>query len=89
MRNVERQPLRGARIETLQHALKSAGSLSRLAKLLDVKPERLRRWAVGEEAIPLETFLEALDVLARGPYEAETKAALRRPTVAVIPGKEI
>jgi hypothetical protein len=89
MRNVERQPLRGARVETLQHALKTAGSLSRLARLLDVKPERLRRWALGEEAIPLETFLEALDVLARGPYEPERKTPTRRPVVAVIPAKEI
>jgi len=88
MRSFDRQPLRGARIETLQHALKTVGSVSRLAKLLEVKPERLRRWAVGEEPVPLETFLDALDVLARGPYEPERKAPSRRPVVAVIPAKE-
>jgi hypothetical protein len=89
MRSFGRQPLRGARIETVQHALKTVGSVSRLAKLLEVKPERLRRWAMGEEPVPLEAFLEALDVLARGPYEPQRKAPTRRPVVALIPGKEI
>ena len=76
MRN-GRQPFRTARIETLQHALATAGSVSRLAKLLDVRPERLHRWATGEEPIPLDMFLDVLDLVAHSPYESPEVPASR------------
>jgi hypothetical protein len=83
MRNLYRQPLRSARIETLRHALETAGSVSRLAKLLDVRPERLHRWATGEEPIPLDMFLDVLDVIAHGPYVPHAGSAPRRSIASV------
>jgi hypothetical protein len=82
--SIQRQPFHRARIETLQHALRTAGTDERLARLLDVKPERLRCWFSGEERVPLEIFLDALDLIARGPYEPE-RDEKRRPVVSAIP----
>ena len=84
MRNLYRQPFRSARIETLRHALEMAGSVSRLARLLDVRPERLHRWATGEEPIPLDMFLDVLDVVAHGPYEPHSVSAPRHPVIVSV-----
>lgn len=89
MPNVERQLFYRTRIEALQHALRSAGTDDRLATLLDVKPQRLRCWLSGEERVPLEIFLDALDLIARGPYEPGSNEKRHRPVVSVIPPSDL
>jgi len=84
VQNYERH-VRGARIETLQHALKLAGGEEQLARLLHTEPERLRRWLAALESVPLDTFLETLDLLARGPYGPDRKSKGRRPVVLALP----
>jgi hypothetical protein len=84
VQNYERH-MRGARIETLQHALKLAGGEEDLAEWLHAEPQRLRRWLAALEPVPLDTFLEALDFLARGPYGPERKSRGRRPVVLAVP----
>jgi hypothetical protein len=81
------QHLWRARIDTLRHALKVAGDETGLARLLAASPDRVSRWVSGEEAVPLDIFLNALDLVARGPYQ-ENSNRRRRPVVAAIPPKD-
>ncbi len=54
--------------ETLQYAAATIGGPARLAKFLDVPRATLLRWLAGEEPPPQQVFLDALDVIADGPY---------------------
>ncbi len=54
--------------ETLQYAAATIGGAARLAKFLNVPRLSLLRWLAGEEAPPNQVFLDALDVIADGPY---------------------
>jgi hypothetical protein len=71
---------KNARLDVIRYAIDAVGGLHRFASLVDVKPERLSRWAEGGEPIPLDVFLDALDVIARGPYPVEP-----RVRVSVLP----
>ncbi len=70
--------------ETLYCAAATIGGTDRLAKFLDVPRARLFRWLAGEEALPDQVFLDALDVIADGPYASPER---RRPRVAVVDPK--
>ena len=67
--------------ETLAFAAATIGGTGRLAEFLNVPRSALVRWLAGEEAPPNEVFLDALDVIADGPYASPER---RRPRVAVI-----
>jgi hypothetical protein len=67
--------------ETLVFAAATIGGTGRLAEFLNVPRSALVRWLAGEEAPPNEVFLNALDVIADGPYASPER---RRPRVAVI-----
>jgi hypothetical protein len=68
--------------ETLQYAAATIGGATRLAKFLDVPRPRLLRWLAGEEVPPDQVFLDALDVIADGPYADPNR---RRIRVKVLP----
>ena len=68
--------------ETLQFAAATIGGSARLAKFLNVPRSSLLRWLAGEEAPPDQVFLDALDVIADGPY---ADPARRRIRVKVLP----
>ena len=68
--------------ETLRCAAATIGGRARLARFLGVAPEALGRWLAGEEAPPSQVFLDALDVIADGPYASPER---RRPRVSVLP----
>lgn len=68
--------------ETLQCAAATIGGPARLAKFLNVPRPALLRWLAGEEAPPDQVFLDALDVIADGPY---ADPARRRIRVRVLP----
>jgi hypothetical protein len=68
--------------ETLQYAAATIGGSDRLAKFLDVPRKTLLRWLAGEEAPPNQVFLDALDVIADGPYADPDR---RRIRVKVLP----
>ncbi len=70
--------------ETLYCAAATIGGTDRLARFLNVPPARLFRWLAGEEPLPDQVFLDALDVIADGPYASPER---RRPRVAVIERK--
>jgi hypothetical protein len=67
--------------ETLAFAAATIGGTGRLAEFLNVPRSALVRWLAGEEAPPNEVFLNALDVIADGPYAGPER---RRPRIAVI-----
>jgi len=68
---------------TLTRAEQTLGGRDRLARFLNVPPEKLEAWLNGAETAPLEAFLGSLDVIADGPYALETRpirvAAIREP----------
>ena len=68
--------------ETLACAAATIGGTARLAQFLNVSRSRLMGWLAGEEAPPNEVFLDALDVIADGPYASPDR---RRARVAVLP----
>jgi hypothetical protein len=53
---------------TLLQAAATVGGPARLARFLDVPEARLAKWIAGEELAPLEAFMNALDLVADGPY---------------------
>lgn len=66
--------------ETLACAAATIGGTDRFARYLNVSRRRLLGWLAGEEAPPNQVFLEALDVIADGPYASER----RKTRVAVL-----
>jgi hypothetical protein len=54
----------------LSRAGKILGGRARLAAFLRVSPQKIDAWLRGVEPAPLEVFLQALDVIADGPYAA-------------------
>ena len=80
-KETEAMNARNVYTETLACAAATIGGASRLAEFLRVPRGRLARWLAGEEAPPQEVFLDALDVIADGPYASPER---RRPRVAVI-----
>lgn len=53
---------------TLVRALRSVGSLERLAEHLDVSPELLQEWLDGSRQPPTRAYMRALDLVAGGPF---------------------
>ena len=51
------------RVETLRRAAKALGSTDALAVQLGVSPRQLERWLAGEETIPGDVFLLAVDLI--------------------------
>jgi hypothetical protein len=65
---------------TLALAAKTLGGAQALAERLDVEHATLERWMAGEEVLPYEVFLKALDIVAAGPRmdPAARRASARR-----------
>ncbi|MFL6566234.1 MAG: hypothetical protein ACJ8G5_14970 [Burkholderiales bacterium] len=73
--------IRNVYTETLVCAAATVGGTARLAEFLKVPKGRLASWLAGEEPPPQEVFLDALDVIADGPYASPQR---RRPRVAIL-----
>jgi DNA-binding transcriptional regulator YiaG len=67
--------------DALRAAADTLGSTARLAFYLKVSPRTVQTWLAGQQAPPLEAFLNALDVIADGPFAPQQ----RDVHVAVIP----
>ena len=63
--------------ETLACAAATIGGTERLAQFLNVPRQRLVSWLAGEEAPPNQVFLDALDVIADGPYASPDRRRVR------------
>lgn len=64
-------------VRTLSCALETLGGKSRLAKRLDISPDQLSAWLAGQEVPPLQVFLDALDIVADGPYARIGRRGIR------------
>jgi hypothetical protein len=53
-------------LRTLQRALEDCGGEADLAKVLGVSLEVLSRWLSGENAVPTNIYVRALDLVAMG-----------------------
>lgn len=67
--------------EALRAAVDTLGGEKQLADRLGVDAKDLHAWVEGRSAPPLGAFLEALDVIAAGPYSR----GHQRARVAVLP----
>lgn len=67
--------------EALRAAVDTLGGEKALAERLGVDAKEVHAWVEGRATPPLGAFLEALDVIAAGPYSR----GHRRPRVAVLP----
>jgi len=66
--------------DALKTAIATVGGEKELAERLGVQANELHAWVEGASTPPLAAFLEALDVIAAGPYSRPR----RRPRVAVL-----
>ena len=57
-----------AQTRTLRRAVEVVGSPKALADTLGVSLESLAAWLAGDEALPSEIYLRALDVVSQGPH---------------------
>jgi DNA-binding transcriptional regulator YiaG len=57
-----------AQTRTLRRAVEVVGSPKQLADTLGVSLESLAAWLAGEQALPSEIYLRALDVVSQGPH---------------------
>lgn len=70
--------------DALKTAMAAVGGEKELAERLGVRADELHAWVDGSGTPPLSAFLEALDVIAAGPYARRR----RRRRVAVLPDPE-
>jgi len=68
-----------AHTRTLRRAVEVAGSPERLAEALDVSPESLSAWLLGDQALPNDVYLRALDVVSQGPHHRSQAGPLKKP----------
>ena len=61
-----RKLMDGAHVRTLQQALEILGNKERLAIVLGVRIQDLENYLIGNEPLPQQTFLDALDIVATG-----------------------
>jgi DNA-binding transcriptional regulator YiaG len=62
-----------AQTRTLRRAVEVVGSPQELAATLDVPPESLAAWLSGDQALPNEIYLRALDVVSHGPHHRPSR----------------
>ena len=53
---------------TLRRAVEAAGSEAALAETLGVSPEIVSAWLLGEQVVPNDVYLRALDLVSQGPH---------------------
>jgi DNA-binding transcriptional regulator YiaG len=53
---------------TLRRAVEAVGSEAALAETLGVSPEVVSAWLLGEQPVPNDAYMRALDVVSQGPH---------------------
>ncbi len=56
------------KVRTLRRAAEVVGSPEALAEALGVSPEIISAWLLGQEALPSDAYLRALDLVSQGPH---------------------
>jgi len=53
---------------TLRRAVQAVGGPEALAEALEVSPEMVTAWLLGQQALPDHAYLRALDLVSQGPH---------------------
>jgi DNA-binding transcriptional regulator YiaG len=56
------------KVRTLRRAAEVVGSPEALADALDVAPEMVSAWLLGQQALPNDAYMRALDLVSQGPH---------------------
>lgn len=56
------------KVRTLRRAVEVVGSPEALAEALDVSPEMISTWLLGQQAPPNDAYMRALDLVSQGPH---------------------
>jgi len=56
------------KLRTLQRAVEVVGSPEALAEALDVSPEMVSAWLLGQQAVSNDAYMRALDLVSQGPH---------------------
>ena len=59
------------RVDTLRRAAQALGGVAGLARALGFSPRQIERWLNGEEAVPTDAFLHAVDLIEDSQSGAE------------------
>ena len=55
-------------LRTLRRAVEVVGSPEALAEALEASPEMISAWLLGQQALPNDAYMRALDVVSQGPH---------------------
>ena len=58
------------KVRTLRRAVEVVGSPEALAEALEVSPEIVDAWLLGQQAPPNEAYMRALDLVSQGPHHS-------------------
>jgi len=53
---------------TLRRAVEAVGGPELLGQTLKVAPERVTAWLLGQQVVPDDAYLRALDLVSQGPH---------------------
>jgi DNA-binding transcriptional regulator YdaS (Cro superfamily) len=56
------------KVRTLRRAAEVVGGPEALAEALGVSPQMVAAWLLGQQALPNESYLRALDLVSQGPH---------------------
>jgi hypothetical protein len=72
---------------TMFRAMEAVGGPVHLAELLKVPVLEVWRWVQGETVPPIEALTQALEIVARGPYNASAPTHKRPDQDSIDPDK--
>ena len=56
------------KLRTLRRAAEVVGSPEALAEALEVSPEMISAWLLGQKTVPNDAYIRALDLVSQGPH---------------------
>ncbi len=64
---------------TLRRAVEAVGGPEGLADALGVSPETVSAWLLGQQALPDDAYLRALDLVSQGPHHRSHRGSPPKP----------
>ena len=58
------------KVRTLRRAAEAVGSPEALAEALEVSTEVVSAWLLGQQALPNDAYMRALDLVSQGPHHS-------------------
>ena len=64
---------------TLRRAVEVVGTAESLAATLGASPESVSAWLLGEQPVPNDVYMRALDLVSQGPHHRSQRAPPLKP----------